>query len=149
MYCHILIFPFVQALARIVIVLQFMCNCIASHSLYVNMYILPFFPFSSFANGRSTALVVDSGATQTSVVPVHDGYALQGAVLRTPLAGDFIVAQCKHFIEDLGVEIVPPYMIATKEAVKEKAQAVWTKKSVLPQVTDSYHNYMVNVSDTN
>ena len=30
-----------------------------------------------FANGRSTALIVDSGATQTSAVPVHDGYVLQ------------------------------------------------------------------------
>lgn len=29
-----------------------------------------------FANGRSTALVIDSGANQTSAVPVHDGYAL-------------------------------------------------------------------------
>ena len=29
-----------------------------------------------FANGRSTALVIDSGAGQTSAVPVHEGYAL-------------------------------------------------------------------------
>ena len=28
---------------------------------------------SAFANGRSTALVVDSGSTHTSAVPVHDG----------------------------------------------------------------------------
>lgn len=30
-----------------------------------------------FANGRSTALVIDSGSTQTSCVPVVDGYVLQ------------------------------------------------------------------------
>ena len=47
-----------------------------------------------FANGRSTALVVDSGAGQTSAVPVHDGYCLTGATVRTPLAGNFITAQC-------------------------------------------------------
>lgn len=29
-----------------------------------------------FANGRSTALVLDSGATHTSAVPVYDGYVL-------------------------------------------------------------------------
>ena len=33
-----------------------------------------------FANGRSTALVIDSGSTQTSCVPVHDGYVLQQGV---------------------------------------------------------------------
>lgn len=32
---------------------------------------------SAFANGRSTGLVVDSGATHTSAIPVHDGYVLQ------------------------------------------------------------------------
>ena len=31
---------------------------------------------SAFANGRSTALVVDSGSTHTSAVPVHDGKSL-------------------------------------------------------------------------
>lgn len=31
----------------------------------------------SFANGRSTGLVLDSGATHTTAIPVHDGYVLQ------------------------------------------------------------------------
>lgn len=29
---------------------------------------------AAFANGRPTCLVIDSGATHTSAVPVHDGY---------------------------------------------------------------------------
>ena len=32
---------------------------------------------NSFANGRSTGLVLDSGATHTTAVPVYDGYVLQ------------------------------------------------------------------------
>lgn len=32
---------------------------------------------TSFANGRSTGLVLDSGATHTTAIPVHDGYVLQ------------------------------------------------------------------------
>ena len=39
--------------------------------------------------------MIDSGAVQTSVVPVHDGYALMGATLKTPLAGDFITSKCR------------------------------------------------------
>lgn len=49
-----------------------------------------------FANGRSTALVVDSGATHTTVTPVHEGYVLQGAIVRTPLGGDYITARCRY-----------------------------------------------------
>ncbi len=52
-------------------------------------------PLLRFANGRSTALVIDSGATHTTVTPVHDGYALQRAVVRTPLGGDYVTAQCR------------------------------------------------------
>lgn len=37
----------------------------------------------SFANGRSTGLVLDSGATHTTAIPVHDGYILQQGE-RTP-----------------------------------------------------------------
>lgn len=31
----------------------------------------------SFANGRSTGLVLDSGASHTAAVPVYDGYVIQ------------------------------------------------------------------------
>ena len=33
-------------------------------------------------------------------------------------------------------------MIASKEAVKEKEKPCWTKKTNLPEVTPSWHNYM-------
>ena len=32
---------------------------------------------AAFANGRSTGLVLDSGASHTSAIPVHEGYVLQ------------------------------------------------------------------------
>ena len=46
---------------------------------------------------------------------------------------------------ELGNHVVPPYMIATKEAVKERTEPVWTRRKNLPSVTDSYHTYMTNV----
>ena len=69
---------------------------------------------TAFANGRSTGLVIDSGATQTSAVPVHDGYVLQQAIVKSPLAGDFITAQCRQMFEEQNIEIVPPYVIGSK-----------------------------------
>ena len=37
---------------------------------------------SCFAHGRSTSLIVDSGATHTSAIPVHDGFVLQKGKLK-------------------------------------------------------------------
>ncbi len=53
---------------------------------------------------------------------------------------------CRSFLGDLGAEVVPPYMIASKEAVKEGMSPVWTKKKDLPNVTESYQTFMANVS---
>ena len=50
-------------------------------------------------------------------------------------------------MQDLGQDVVPPYMIGSKEAVKETMSPVWTKKNNLPNVTESYHTFMCNVSD--
>lgn len=38
---------------------------------------------AAFANGRPTCLVVDSGATHTSAVPVHDGYFAPSVLCNT------------------------------------------------------------------
>uniref|UniRef100_A0A7N6AKF4 Actin-like protein 6A n=1 Tax=Anabas testudineus TaxID=64144 RepID=A0A7N6AKF4_ANATE len=99
---------------------------------------------SFFANGRSTGLVLDSGATHTTAIPVHDGYVLQQGIVKSPLAGDFMSMQCRELFQELNVEIIPPYMIASKDAVREGAPASWKKKEKLPQVTRSWHNYMCN-----
>ncbi|CAB1314302.1 unnamed protein product [Coregonus sp. 'balchen'] len=106
-------------------------------------------PVLIFANGRSTGLVLDSGATHTTAIPVHDGYVLQQGIVKSPLAGDFMSMQCRELFQELNVEIVPPYMIASKvrpakDAVREGAPASWKKKEKLPQVTRSWHNYMCN-----
>ena len=42
---------------------------------------------SAFACGRSTAIVLDSGATHTTTTPIHDGYALQKCILRHEIGG--------------------------------------------------------------
>jgi actin-related protein len=70
---------------------------------------------AAFANGRSTGIVVDSGATHTSAIPVHDGYVLQQAIVKSPLGGDFISMQCRQFLEEKLKDkggFVPAYQIA-------------------------------------
>ncbi|XP_028399800.1 actin-like protein 6A [Dendronephthya gigantea] len=96
---------------------------------------------TSFAHGRYTSLVIHSGSNLTSAVPVHDGYVLQQAIVKSPLAGDFISAQCRNLLDEMKYEVVPPYLIASKEAVKDGDPPVFTKKT-FNNITKSYHNYM-------
>ncbi len=156
---------------------------------------------SACANGRSTGLVLDSGATHTAAVPVYDGYVIgQGshvvvvvwnswrlsllfpwhftfcasisAIVKSPLAGDFISLEIQKYLDEEKVEVVPPYMIESKvsqitqwelllaslcpttclakhllcyvqEQVNENSTPVWKKKENLPEVTQSFHKYMV------
>lgn len=49
------------------------------------------------------------------------------------------------YLEDHKIEIVPSYLVASKEPVKERAPANYTKKKV-PEVTTSFHDYMVKVT---
>nr|CAG4642146.1 EOG090X0GT4 [Eurycercus lamellatus] len=97
---------------------------------------------AAFANGRSTGIVVDSGATHTSAVPVYDGYVLTQGIVKSPLGGDFLTMQCKQLLDSKDIEVVPPYLIAAKEVVKDFEKPKWTRKPNLPEVTKSWHNYM-------
>ncbi|KAK5967240.1 SWI/SNF nucleosome remodeling complex component, partial [Trichostrongylus colubriformis] len=87
---------------------------------------------TAFANGRTSGLVVDSGATQTSAVPVYDGYAVTHAVVRAPIGGDVICEQLQHMLDEQNIE----------EDVNENEPPRWTKRKGLPEVTESYDKFM-------
>uniref|UniRef100_A0A4W2G9D5 Actin-like protein 6A n=1 Tax=Bos indicus x Bos taurus TaxID=30522 RepID=A0A4W2G9D5_BOBOX len=91
---------------------------------------------TAFANGRSTGLILDSGATHTTAIPVHDGYVLQQGIVKSPLAGDFITMQCRELFQEMNIELIPPYMIASKCVIQD------FQASVL-QVSDSTYDEQV------
>ncbi len=70
-------------------------------------------------------------------------------IVKSPLGGDFITNQCTQHFEDNGIEVIPPYMIAGKEQVWENEKAKYTKRSNIPDVTKSWHKYMVKVNAKN
>lgn len=51
--------------------------------------------------------------------------------------------QCQKYFDEQKIEIIPPYMIQSKEIVNENQAAKWTKKPNLPEVNKYWHNYMV------
>lgn len=102
----------------------------------------------AFANGRSTCLVVDSGSSQTSAVPVHDGHIITQAIVKSPAGGDYLSAQCRQLLVDgLGVELVPAGLIGTKEPVRADEQPSYKlrRNSTCQeqiQLSKSHRNYL-------
>lgn len=98
---------------------------------------------AAFANGRATALVVDSGATHTSAVPVHEGYVITQAVVKSPLGGDYLSSQCRQYLEQQGIDLSPAYTIASKDAIKERDQPRFTARKLPDKLTTSWQQYML------
>jgi actin-like protein 6A len=93
---------------------------------------------TAFAAGRPTALIVDSGAGSTRVVPVYDGYVLRKNVVRQSLAGyqlsEIILRQME---EEMGIKVTPQYRVKSKSSVdaEQPAKAVLLDR---PNTTESY-----------
>lgn len=74
------------------------------------MFICKSAVLSAFSCGRSTCLVFDSGHSSTYAVPVHDGYALQKALVKFDVAGSWVTNELLRHVEgNLGVSVVPHY----------------------------------------
>lgn len=62
-----------------------------------------------FANGRTTGLVFECGASTTQFVPIFEGYTLSKAMVSAPIGGDTITSNIANFIEEKrGKEVLPP-----------------------------------------
>jgi actin-like protein 6A len=71
---------------------------------------------AAFSCGRSTSLVLESGANSTYSVPIHDGYALQSNIIRSDIGGNFLTQQLTNSLISRGVKIMPGYA-STKKIV--------------------------------
>ncbi|XP_074307996.1 actin-related protein 4 isoform X1 [Silene latifolia] len=97
---------------------------------------------TSFASGRATSLVVDSGGGSTTVAPVHDGYVLQKAVLSSPIGGEFLTDCLTKSLESKGITIKPRYSFKRKEIGSGQFQTVDLD---FPNTTESYRLYCQRV----
>ncbi|BDD63793.1 NuA4 histone acetyltransferase subunit [Monascus purpureus] len=90
---------------------------------------------AAFAAGKASALVVDVGASNISVTPVHDGMILKRGVQRSPLGGDYISSQIRALFKANSpqpITITPHYLISSKTAVDAGQPAQVTYKTFSP-----------------
>jgi actin-related protein len=65
---------------------------------------------ASFACGRSTAIIVDSGNKTTYATPVHDGYALQKFIIKYDVGGQQLTSDLRAWLEnERKIEILPRF----------------------------------------
>ncbi|GAA0147424.1 hypothetical protein Leryth_011964 [Lithospermum erythrorhizon] len=93
---------------------------------------------TSFASGRATSLVVDSGGGSTTITPVHDGFVLQKAVASSPIGGEFLTDCLIKSLEQKGITIKPRYSFKRKEVRPGEFQVVDLD---FPNTTESYKLY--------
>ena len=78
------------------------------------MFICKSSVLSAFSCGRSTSLVLESGANSTYAVPVHDGYALQSSMIKCDIGGNYLTEEVAKVLNAKGVKIVPRYAFTRK-----------------------------------
>ncbi|KAI9823595.1 MAG: NuA4 histone acetyltransferase subunit [Thelocarpon impressellum] len=86
---------------------------------------------AAFAGGKASALVIDVGAANVSVTPVHDGLILKKGVMRSPLAGNFVSQQIRLLLTSSqpAVALTPHYLISSKSAVDAGAPSSATYRT--------------------
>lgn len=93
---------------------------------------------ASFASGKASALVVDIGASNISVTPVHDGMVLKRGVQHSPLGGDYISSQIRALFKSNSpqpITVTPHYLISSKTAVDAGQPPQAKYKSFPPERT--------------
>ena len=84
---------------------------------------------SAFANGKSTALVVDSGATHTSVVPVIDGLVLKKSIKQNDMGARYVQKCVERFAEKKSIDLAVRQEIESKEKVHPGEKPKFVKQT--------------------
>lgn len=95
---------------------------------------------AAFGAGKATALIIDVGATQASVMGIHDGLILKKSVQRSTLGGNWLSSQIRTLLstQEPKVELVPHFMVASKTPVDAGAPAQATFRKYEKAPTDSF-----------
>ncbi|KAF2176359.1 Actin/actin-like protein [Zopfia rhizophila CBS 207.26] len=98
---------------------------------------------AAFASGKASGIIIDVGASTTSVTPVLDGMVLKKGVQKSPLAGNFVSNQIRLIFKQSQPEIplTPHYMVASKTQVDAGAPAQATYKTFDVPPADSFRQH--------
>ena len=82
---------------------------------------------AAFSCGRSTCLVLESGANTTYATPLQDGYAIQANMIKCDVGENYLTNMVGEALTKRGIKVVPRY--------------AFTKKNVNGQIIVDYQAY--------
>jgi len=82
---------------------------------------------AAFSCGRSTCLVLESGANTTYATPIHDGYALQPSMIKCDMGGNYLTGVVADTLAKMNINVAPKY--------------AFTRKTVNGQIIVDYQKY--------
>ena len=98
---------------------------------------------AAFASGKASGIIIDVGASHTSVTPVLDGMVLKKGVQKSPLAGNFVSNQIRLIFKQAQPEIplIPHYLVKSKTQVDAgvPAQAIYRTYDTPPHESFRYN----------
>uniref|UniRef100_A0AC35FZD3 Actin-related protein 4 n=1 Tax=Panagrolaimus sp. PS1159 TaxID=55785 RepID=A0AC35FZD3_9BILA len=92
----------------------------------------------------SSGMVIDSGASHTSVIPVVDFFALKKSYWKADIGGHFLVDQAQEYFSQMNEPITPKYMIKSAKVVSPLGPLDCEMKTDLPPFSSTYHVWAVH-----
>lgn len=97
---------------------------------------------SSFACGRSTALVLDCGNNRTVASPVHDGYALQKCIIKHDIGGATISNMLQEWLsKEMGKEVRPRFTFSKVHKNLDGQESFELKHIAAPNIDPTYYKW--------
>jgi actin-related protein len=115
-HCFVLTQPALTPESQKEKLLELMLETFNAHSLYLGAAPV----FSLYSYGLTTGLVVDSGLDNTTVVPIHEGYALGRHVTSSPIAGRQLTLYLAQLMKRRGYTFGTPVEMDLINNVKEE-----------------------------
>lgn len=98
---------------------------------------------AGFASGKATGLVIDVGASNISITPIHDGLVLKKGCTRSPLGGTFLSDQIRAYFAAFNIPLSAHYQVLSKSPVEawKPADAIYRIFAPGEEPTDSYRRF--------
>lgn len=81
--------------------------------------------FLSYATGRTTGVVLDSGDGVTHAVPIYEGFAMPHSIMRIDIAGRDVSRFLRLYLRKEGYDFHSSSEFEIVKAIKEVSAGLW------------------------